>query len=514
VVLRAHCDTIEQLGLLRGVDTQVDEFFSTQLDMTDEGQVWLIQPGLFWQAAKEDAQEQGLETKTYIQQIEENFDRFFDSGLVYDRDLLSEALHKVFVGKGKFVLLLGGKSVGKSLILQNMTEFYKREGRMVLYVDARNINSLQDGLSFQLAELKSDNIFGNQATPKNWKNAVLAFGAATTKETMENALNRYLPGWNLSPDFKTAISEIFMNTTAISEGNKVPESIVAEFISYVKEQGKYPVLIIDEANEFLGTGKNDTEKLLKRFVSATKQDRKLNVVLATSEHAYPYQLEQAHLNLMDLSRVIVAGELSPKDSWRLLVNATYPPGIVKGEEGSTIIGMGSRLARLCLAAHGGHVLQIKNAVELLSIKRSRVEVLGTMQGASAAIKECLRAPGGRHLLHGMAEKGFVAVDTPDLQIVEMIAKVNVGGVVSRERSVVVGLDESLWQETTCDYGLLPSTQSMRLAIARQLAVNKAEDEAGKPNQFPESKPKEIVIEDKRWWRHLVFWRRKKFTAPS
>jgi hypothetical protein len=53
---------------------------------------------------------------------------------------------------------------------------------------------------------------------------------------------------------------------------------------------------------------------------------------------------------------------------------------------------------------------------------------------------------------------------------------NVGGVV-QPRSLVVGLPAKVWG--AAEYGLVPATQSMRLAIAKQLVAEEAPTEASR-----------------------------------
>jgi hypothetical protein len=56
--------------------------------------------------------------------------------------------------------------------------------------------------------------------------------------------------------------------------------------------------------------------------------------------------------------------------------------------------------------------------------------------------------------------------------VEMMAKLNIGGVV-KEKSMVCGLSNTKWDSTTCEYALLPSSESVRLVIARTLSAKSA-----------------------------------------
>jgi hypothetical protein len=93
-----------------------------------------------------------------------------------------------------------------------------------------------------------------------------------------------------------------------------------------RSNNAFPVVIIFEANAVLGRGKNDSEIILQDLVARTKHDMELSLILAASEHAYPYQLEREGLNMRDVTIQIFAGEIPLSDMWKLLVNATYEQG--------------------------------------------------------------------------------------------------------------------------------------------------------------------------------------------
>jgi hypothetical protein len=61
---------------------------------------------------------------------------------------------------------------------------------------------------------------------------------------------------------------------------------------------------------------------------------------------------------------------------------------------------------------------------------------------------------------------------------QVISLNNVGGVVKRG-SLVVGLSREVWGDA--EYGLVPTTQSMRLAIAKQLVAEGPRSSGGEEN---------------------------------
>jgi hypothetical protein len=88
---------------------------------------------------------------------------------------------------------------------------------------------------------------------------------------------------------QNAISPI-LNVVCGYAKEEVPSQLLQKFVDLAKSKNAYPVVVIDEANGVLGTGKDDTEKILKELVSRTKQTMQMSLILASSEHAYPYQL--------------------------------------------------------------------------------------------------------------------------------------------------------------------------------------------------------------------------------
>jgi hypothetical protein len=214
----------------------------------------------------------------------------------------------------------------------------------------------------------------------------------------------------------------------------------------------------------------ETTKSTLYFVPQTKQNKELSLILASTDHAYPTQLQREGLNLQDVTRVTFAGEIPPSDMRKLLVNASYEQG---DKTGDVIIGMGPRLAELCVAAYGGHFLRVKNAIAELSERESRFEASSLLPDLDADSVECLDSHmSSRPLLEAMAKSGFAPIETYKNAAVEMIAKLNIGGVV-KKKSTICGLSKTKWVNTTCKYALIPSSESARLAIATTLDAHPA-----------------------------------------
>jgi hypothetical protein len=137
---------------------------------------------------------------------------------------------------------------------------------------------------------------------------------------------------------------------------------------------------------------------------------------------------------------------------------------------ATMIGMGPRLAELCLAVYGGHFLRVQNAIIDLSLQQTRFKALALLPDLASNIIKCLDTyMSTRPLLEAMAKSGFAPIGTRENAAVDMIVKLNIGGVV-RTGSTICGLSETKWSDTECDYALIPSSESVRLVIAMTLNV--------------------------------------------
>lgn len=79
------------------------------------------------------------------------------------------------------------------------------------------------------------------------------------------------------------------------------------------------------------------------------------------------------------------------------------------------------------------------------------------------------------LLTQIAESGFAPISDKEDPVAEVINKYNVGGLVQKKQSTVIGLPPDAWGEYTL--GLVPSAQSIRLVIAKLFVKQEAEVEA-------------------------------------
>jgi hypothetical protein len=169
---------------------------------------------------------------------------------------------------------------------------------------------------------------------------------------------------NLSLAFGTFIDHV-IESREVSDDSAVA---LQSFVDLAIARRKRPVLIIDEADKVLGLGEGQgaTSSVLSQIVMLTKQSMELDVIMASSEYAYPYLLEDCGLNLNDISAILFAGEIPPKSTWELLVTKKKENGNIN----QPAIGMGKNLAYLLIASYGGHFLRMSSAPFFLDNKET------------------------------------------------------------------------------------------------------------------------------------------------
>jgi hypothetical protein len=182
------------------------------------------------------------------------------------------------------------------------------------------------------------------------------------------------------------------------------------------------VLIIDEANNALGVGEgaSATNSTLATIVSLTKQQKRLEVIMARSEYGFLYLLERNGLNLNDISDILFTGEIPPKLMCELLVtkvdNTTGCP--------KPVIGMGANLTGMLIDSYGGHFLCIQIFLEKVLVEKEMFSAIDSLSTISNDIKECIDRYANKTQ---MTQIGFAPVCKYNDPVVEMIVKINIGG---------------------------------------------------------------------------------------
>ena len=136
-------------------------------------------------------------------------------------------------------------------------------------------------------------------------------------------------------------------------------------------------------------------------------------------------------------------------------------------------GVGDRLAVTLIDHYGGSIWDVYQAIIRLSSEREDFYAVDPLMGSN--VIKCLNWKGNQdrdhekmlEALRQLAVTGFYPIKEFDDPIANVISANNIGGVVMKG-SVIIGLPKVVWKTTIFDHGIVPSKQSVRLAIAQQL----------------------------------------------
>jgi hypothetical protein len=457
------------------------KFYTPALDMSSP--VLLRGSGDFMAAARADAQERlglpqgaalGAEEVLAVEaSVREHLSSAFHkcaafkcSGVVHDREGITAALENdVFKREGELVLLLGGKSVGKSLVLEGLarrTDIVGNSGavRAVLYVDARQFNTnLAAGLEAALLG-ESEELSGGVLWAWLWNQIVSHLRPQESR-----------PEASDFPSFSSASMAGILRDIGIEAkldfskmGKTVMEAnleMLDRVVALAKKQRLYLCLVVDEVNLAIPMPQrqtpatpdeqrmlSETKMLLERLVKLTKQNNAMNVLLVSSEYAYPYRLRHDGLfNTTNLSATLYAGEVPPA-AMRTLLRDVW--------------GLGPRLSDVFLAVYGGHIHIASRALprlasQLDAFKCDSVAPDGTDDAIAAALgsSSSSERSKARAMLHSAAHHGFAPVQMLGDPTAHALARGYLGGLVSSV-GLVVGLPDSV--RGGAKFGFVPSSQ--------------------------------------------------------
>jgi hypothetical protein len=405
--------------------------------------------------------------------------------------------------RGQLALLLGGKSVGKSLLLAELAQRTDIVGdggatRAVLLVDSRRFSTdLAAGLH---AALLGEN---RELESSGWVARLGLAGLGQRRSQAGRPVDD--PSATVtSASLSGKLLGIAVKAKAAFAAPLTPMQRNMEALSRVVElaeaQGLYICLVVDEANLAFPTHAppgappddsappsldrarllSDTQLLLERLVLLTKQTRRLNVLLVTSDHSFPFRLQHnSFFNTDDLTDTFFAGEVPPAAMRALLQDAW---------------GVGPRLSDVMLAYFGGHVYLASRALRKLaaSLDGFKCESVAPTL-ASHSLSVCLQpredAAPMEAMLRALAAQGFAPVENVSNACAQRLSRANLGGLVDAA-STVVGLPEALLRGGA-DYGVVPASHFMRHLIvkalheaARHEAARRALAAAGAPPRHP------------------------------
>ena len=377
---------------------------------------------------------EGEAVQAHLRQAAQACSRFLDSAAVHGREEIRAALGSVLLGKGRLALLQGGKSVGASLLLQELAGQQAALGvggdgarRVLLYVDARSCSGdLAAGLVAALERVALE----------QQRRCALALPTATSAP--------------LALAFLGAAASARLSLSGEPSAEDHSLALLAIAAQAARAQGYYLCLILDEASLFfpapsgqpgaaLTPAQLSAQRQLAKLVELTKQSRKMNALLVSSECAYPSRLRSSRFfNATNLTDTLFAGEVPPAAMRQLLVDCW---------------GLGPRLADVLLALYGGHVHMAALALEKLSqqLDEFNCEEVAP-SGVLGAIVDCIGGEGRGSsssssssgsgwgpmvaTLRALASQGFAPVTSEGNAQAQALSKASVGAVVATSSRVV------------------------------------------------------------------------------
>jgi len=400
------------------------------------------------EAARKDCEERNCSLESYLKVSRRAaFSFIATKDRIWDRECLKERFADLLsdsCGKGNLVFFSGGKSFGKSVLL-NSLNLPKGSNGVILRLDGRNTGS-----DFQYALRRAvathpefgrvfvDVLFSETLLEDAFEAAGIPFASQTAKA--------------FRAAYKAAYGKDPKNENKLNAIERMEKALT------VLAETHHPLtIIIDEANIYFKEAKEgEVKDILALIVRLTKQNSKLNVIIASSENSFPYELRRLGVNMADLRKHYIIGDLSPKDTYKLLTEQWY---------------LGPNLAAALINLYGGHLYTIANALSDFYVEGESYEPIVSygpvFQGqVELCLDECLSSENERTrkrivpALKTLAETGFLEMTSID-PIAKSIAKHNVGGFVPKE-AFAPSIPKELRKRLD---GVVPSSQMMRMVIA-------------------------------------------------
>lgn len=441
--------SLREHGLLAGVGApERAAYYSPHLsDLLSSGAL-LTARGLLWAAAAQDATARGKTTEVYIADVHHAAAAFFRRDQLFDR---ADTMHKLGKlmgeGEGEFVLFLGSSDFGKSLMLRELASRMPEKQRRVLLVNARDTGAdLAEGI---VTCIKSDRAFF--ASLIDSMPGRLCGVAAALADIR-------VPG--SGPSVSAALAPL-------SGDHDLVLDLLRGFVSACEKEGTYPLLLVDEANLALPSAPGvatpaRTLGVLHLLTRLTKESRRMNVLLAASEHAEPFRLAQLGFKTRHITQTVVACEVPPSEMRVLLTQEWH---------------CGPALAEGLMAIYGGHVWQTRLALSSLAHNGpdfagiegfSPASCDGVLASLRAARSGELPMAGLEGMLRALAVHGHTGISDRSDPRAELVSKLNVGGVVSTSASAP-GLPPEVRFEAGASQLLVATSHSTRLLLALELS---------------------------------------------
>ena len=410
----------------------------------DTGGPRLHPPYEFYRLACEAAKGGGVGVEEYLSNVRRLQDDFINTKEVVDRGDFMKALRDAMLSK-EFTLVLGGKSLGKTLIRNHTVCEIENEANANLTI-----------VDVNMREHPSEELF----------NAIFRRVAEKSKDSASNLkqiLGKVASGLGglasavmvgTNPDKVAPAASAPVSITVMIErlSSSSKEETLSSLISDLKGKGNMTCVVVDEVNQALPVA-NDLESAqaaLQYFVMLTKETHIASVVLISSELGYPYRLQACGMNLRDIGNIIIANEVPKEEMLELMVNRW---------------NMSEAIAEAFFTYCGGDVDLCCRGVKHLQTFGEDFDPFVLLK--CTGLPSCAADPDAKQHLQNLAKQGWSPVyDIEADKAAELIAQKNVGGIVPKDAKAF-DLPEGIW-EGQHKNALVPSGTLMRWTIAQEL----------------------------------------------
>mmetsp|Transcript_48054 Transcript_48054/g.88522 ORF Transcript_48054/g.88522 Transcript_48054/m.88522 type:complete len:493 (-) Transcript_48054:122-1600(-) len=373
-----------------------------------------------------------------------------------------------------FTLVMGPKNVGKTKILKSLCV---EDSSACLYVDGRLQRNLAlalfHGLSHPEAtaqSIMSESSFQNAAfghrveetKDRVYPSFVIGVGRALYGHSNVGVERRayFAQRW---PDmegfffgFDGGKSQSSPSVSPLNLTLVVPDAI--KVIEHVANRLGRFTLILDEARRILDEAEANNDDLAS-LVSLAKQNSKVTVLMASSEGALPYDLQNFEaFRREDIERYVYATELPEVEMQSALMN--WGATEVQADQMTRYLGGHFFAVNAALEAAGrGRSLHITSTRPVADAQSQAAQQIGKLSRFSLADRR------QRKLMAKLAEQGWVPVRDHNAAEVQALVQSHIAFLLSKpfpEYVLPAGVPDDVLRHE--DYLLLPSSKIMKIAL--------------------------------------------------
>jgi len=513
--------------------TATGTHYAKELDLCEAAEM-VSKRGILWAAAEADvkASDRGESVAEYLRRVKLSAAAFLDRGELHGRDDVMSILRESLSEKGQLVLVLGGKSVGKSFLLSKVAEEFEElepfkakqqaeatraaataaqmrdSGDSLYAAAAASVDSKAEKLRADAEGVQPRRVVVYDARHDGSDLVTGLLKAFSGKPSFFKMYAAFLePLANLSgaaasvaaaaaaaPTLGASAAALAVGKAAgiaarqlasvLAAAKPTLSDVLEAFVLTCEAEGKFPCLVVDEANVAFEASNEDKEErkrtltALRLLTEYTKQRRRMNVIFAASEYSEPYRLSALGFKSDHFSRTVLMPEVQPTEMRELLERKW---------------GMGANLATAFMSVWGGHVWAAVHGLSLLASGKASISAIQNpiafSKDAVDGLVDCLAADsaaspilaatfkeGGSMMdmvgmLKEVATHGYAIVPSRKDPRVILATERNVGGVVTRE-TLAPGVPPEAWLDPKCTSIVVATNQAIRMLLASQLYDSK------------------------------------------